>query len=146
MLICGAVGAALFRGDNQGNTALHLATWQNHPPTVDFLCYKGQEFTRSITADKVPARKGATFNQIAQELFLELQDIKLRPVETRRFQKVWIHEAACMFREKMDPKVRHMLAPTCVEIMEDVLHRFDPRPETGTTHLPLLSHGSCGEA
>lgn len=112
---------------------MHLATWQNHPASVDFLCYKGQEFTRSITADKVAVRRGTTFNELAQELFSEMQDKKLRPIETRRFQKIWIHETACLFREKMDPKVRHMLAPTCVEIMEDVLHRFDPRPETGMT-------------
>jgi ankyrin repeat protein len=124
-------GAPLFLGDNQGNTPLHLATWQNHPPTVDFLCAKGQEFTRAITSSKVLVNPGQSFQDLAQEIFQELQHTKLRPIETRRFQKRWLYEASVLFRTKMSPLVRHMIAPTCVEIMDDVLHRFDPRPETG---------------
>lgn len=125
------LGAPLFLGDNQGNTPLHLATWQNHPPTVDFLCAKGQEFTRSITSNKVLVNPGQTFEELSRLIFLEMQDTKLKPIETRRFQKLWLFEASQLFRQRMSPNVRHMIAPTCIEIMDDVLHRFDPRPETG---------------
>lgn len=110
---------------------MHLATWQNHPPTVDFLCGKGQEFTRSITSNKVLVNPGQTFDDLAQVIFQDMQEVKLRPTETRRFQKIWLFEASQLFRQKMSSTVRHMIAPTCLEIMEDVLHRFDPRPETG---------------
>ena len=125
------LGAPLFLGDNQGNTPLHLATWQNHAPTVDFLCSKGQEFTRSITSNKVLVNPGQTFEELSKNIFLEMQDTKLKAIETRRFQKLWLFEASQLFRQRMSPLVRHMIAPTCIEIMDDVLHRFDPRPETG---------------
>jgi hypothetical protein len=121
----------LFLGDNQGNTPLHLATWQNHPPTVDFLCFKGQEFTRAITSSKVLVNPGQSFDDLAHVIFQDLQTQKLKPIETRRFQKRWLYEASVLFRQRMSSSVRHMIAPTCTEIMDDVLHRFDPRPETG---------------
>ena len=43
---------------------------------------------------------------------------------------MWLNDAANLFRSRMDPSRQHMIAPTCDEIMVDILQRFDPRPET----------------
>lgn len=55
-----------------------------------------------------------------------------------RFEKEWLADANNVFIRKMDIDVRHMLAPSCSEIMIDVLQRFDNRPETGI----FVSHKS----
>jgi len=48
-----------------------------------------------------------------------------------RFEKNWLNDAAAMFSDLMDDDVRYMIPSSSKETMEDVLARFDPRPETG---------------
>ena len=51
-------GALLFNPDFMGNMPMHFAASGNKVKTLDFLAGKGQEFTRSITSDKVPVKTG----------------------------------------------------------------------------------------
>jgi hypothetical protein len=127
-------GGRIFEKDHMGNTALHLAALQNAASTVDFLAYKGQEFTRAITSDKTRVKPGVVFEELATEVWEDVQTIKLHLSETRRFEKSWLGFASKIFCERMDPSVQHMVAPTeHVDIVKDVLTRFDPRPETGVS-------------
>jgi ankyrin repeat protein len=140
---CGVLmdaGSMVFGRDNIGNTPLHLAAMKNRLDTMDLLAAKGQEFTRSICADKLECLPGVSFNALAARIFQQLQDTKLRNVETRRFQKDWLHEGSALFRNSMAENRKHMIAPTSEELMRDVLLRFDPRPETGIR----ISHGVDG--
>lgn len=123
-------GVGIFDGDFQGNNPLHLAAENNHVKMVDFLAYKGQNFTREITSDKLRVKVNTKFDDLAAIVFEAMQDKKLSRRDYRRFEKTWCHEAAEMFRSMMDKNVRHMLAPSCEEIAFDTLVRFDPRPET----------------
>ena len=133
-------GALVFGRDNIGNTPLHLAAMKNKLATMDVLASKAQEFTRAVCADKLLVRPGMTFDALAKSVFQKMQDEKLKAVETRRFEKEWLHEAAGVFRDAVAEDRKHMLAPTSVELMKDVLKRFDPRPETGVT----ISYGVEG--
>lgn len=124
-------GAKMFSVDMQGNTPMHLAAICNHYDVVDFLAHKGQELARSVCSDKVKVTKGGNFEGLVEQVFEELPAIKLRGSDTVRFEKQWLHDAAVLFVRKTDPEVRFMLPRSCKEIMDDVLLRFDPRPETG---------------
>jgi hypothetical protein len=124
-------GGKLFAGDMQGNTPLHLAAIANHHEVVDYLASRGQELTRVLTSDKVKPKKDATFNQLVEIVFTKLIETKLKANETIRFEKVWLHDAAILLVTLMDDNVKYMLPRSCIEIQEDVLLRFDPRPETG---------------
>jgi ankyrin repeat protein len=124
-------GGKLFAGDMHGNNALHLAAVNNHYEVVDFLAAKGQDLARLITSDKVLARKNTTFIEMATQVFEQLPGIKLKSNETVRFEKHWLNDGALLLAQLMDEDVKFMLPRCCEEIMEDVLARFDPRPETG---------------
>lgn len=124
-------GVKVFAVDMQGNTPLHLAAIGNHYDVVDFLAYKGQELSRTICSDKVKCLKDGNFMTMVQRIFKELPLMKLKDSDTVRFEKAWLHDAAVMFLKWTDPEVRFMLPRSCREIMDDVLLRFDPRPETG---------------
>ena len=52
-------GARLFDGDFTGNTPLHLAAYYARAPMVGYLSWQGQEYTRTITSDKMRPKKGA---------------------------------------------------------------------------------------
>lgn len=124
-------GARLFEGDFEGNTPLHLAAIGNSIETVDFLAASALDFTRSITSDRVRPRPDKIFNDFVADLFEVMQREKLHPSESRRFEKLWIADAASRFIQLMDPAVSHMVSRGSRPIMDDVLNRFDPRPETG---------------
>lgn len=124
-------GARLFAGDHMGQTALHFAAMGNHFETVHFLAFKGQEFVRAITSDKVLVKKGSSFMALCEEVFEEMQSRMLASIETRRFEKTWLNETTKYFSSCLDSDVSHMLAPSCPGITDDILARFDPRPETG---------------
>ena len=80
-------GAHIFDADMQGNSALHLAAMRNHTDVVDLLAYQSQEFTRTITSDRLPAKGSQTFDQIVHYIYKELPERKLRKADTRRFEK-----------------------------------------------------------
>lgn len=124
-------GSHIFARDHGGNTALHLASAKNHPATVNMLAVLCQSVTRSITSDKKPVKNGVTFLELAEECFLEMQDKKLNLGDPRRFEKAWLCECANLFISKMDNETKHLLGPCSVEIMNDVLQRFDLRPDAG---------------
>lgn len=124
-------GVRVFAIDMQGNTPLHLAAIGNHYAVVDYLAYKGQELSRTICSDKVKCVKDGNFLSLVERIFKELPTMKLKPSDTIRFDKQWLHDAAVQFVRWTDPEVRFMLPRSCKEIMEDVLLRFDPRPESG---------------
>lgn len=124
-------GGKLFAGDLQGNSPIHLAAIANHYICVEYLASRGQELTRVLTSDKVRPKKDKTFQQLVDEVFEKVPAMKLKPNETIRFEKVWLHDAAVLFCRLMDDDVKYMLPRSCPEIMDDVLQRFDPRPETG---------------
>lgn len=128
--------AHIFASDHQGNTALHLAAVRNHVETVDLLANLGQNMTRSIVSDKLSVMEGISFNQLAEEVYDEMQLIKLRPNEPRRFEKVWLAEGANLFISKMAPDRKHLLGPVSDEIMRNVLLRFDHRPDSGIMATP----------
>jgi ankyrin repeat protein len=134
-------GGMMFAGDIQQNTALHLAAMANHYDCVNFLAFKALDITRQMTSDKVKVRKSTTFQQLADEVFALIPPQKLTSSDTVRFEKTWLNDAANLFISLMDRDVIHMLSPSCKEIMEDVLERFDPRPETGI----FLNGGLNGE-
>ena len=123
-------GAKLFAGDHMGNTPMHFAAIGNFVKTVDFLSYKGQEFSRSIVTDKVLCQKGGSFQLLVEKVFERMQQIKLSSADTLRFEKDWVNDASAVLNEMMDSD-RHMLAPSCEGIAVDIVERFDPRPETG---------------
>ena len=124
-------GGKLFHRDLQGNTPLHLAALCNHYEVVDYLAFRGQDLTRQVYSDKVRPKQGITFDEVVAEIFEKMPLVKLSQAETVRFEKIWLHEAALMFLKVMDKNVRYMMPMSCTEIMDDVLTRFDPRPETG---------------
>lgn len=134
-------GAMMFAGDIQENTGLHLAAMNNHYDCVNYLAFKALDVTRMITSDKILVQKGKNFLQLAEEVFALLPTLKLTSSDSVRFEKLWLNDAANMFIAKMDKDVVHMLAPSSAEIMEDVLARFDPRPESGI----FLNGGINGE-
>jgi ankyrin repeat protein len=123
--------AQMFIGDIQGNTPLHFSVMGNHIQATNYLAFKGVDFVRNIVSDKVRPRSEATFDDVIEEVFYNLQDIKLHASEQRRFEKTWLSDAADLFIKLMDPNTRHMLPTVAVEVQDDVLMRFDPRPETG---------------
>lgn len=124
-------GGKLFAGDMQGNSALHLAAILNHYDVVDYLASRGQELTRLITSDKVRPLANGTFDDLCKMIYEQLPPKMLTENETVRFEKIWLHEAAKMFVKLMKPDARFMVPRSCHEIVQDVLNRFDPRPETG---------------
>jgi hypothetical protein len=128
----------IFDKDHQGNTALHLAAAKNHVEAVDLLANLGQNMTRSIVSDKLTVLEGVTFNQLGEQVYDEMQTMKLRPNEPRRFEKIWLAEAANFFISKMDPGRKHLLGPVSQEIMRDVLLRFDHRPDSGIMATPTV--------
>lgn len=131
-------GGHIFSKDHQGNTALHLAAARNHVDTVDLLANLGQNMTRSIVSDKLTVKEGVSFNQLAEIVYDELQTMKLRPNEPKRFEKVWLAEGANVFISKMAPDRKHLLGPVSDEIMRDVLLRFDHRPDSGIMATPTV--------
>jgi ankyrin repeat protein len=124
-------GGKLFVGDLQGNTSIHLAAISNRVDCVDYLASRGQDLTRILTSDKVKPKKDSTFDQLVEVVFNKVMEVKLKPNESIRFEKIWLHDAAVLLTKLMDDNVKYMLPKSCKEIMEDVLERFDPRPETG---------------
>jgi hypothetical protein len=134
-------GGRLFGRDLHGNTPLHLAALANHVKVVDYLAFRGQELARFVYSDKVRPRKQSTFDQLMIEIFEKLPIAKLQQQETIRFEKEWLHDAAIYFYQQVDKEVRYMVPLSCLEIMEDVLTRFDPRPETGI----FVMHALRGE-
>lgn len=124
-------GARLFMGDLQGNTPLHLAAMANQLEVVDYLALRGQDLTRIVCSDKVRVLKDGGFEKLVEQVFHTLPSMKLKQSDTVRFEKRWLHDAALLFVKMADSEVRHMIPRSCEEIMHDVLHRFDPRPETG---------------
>jgi ankyrin repeat protein len=134
-------GAMMFAGDIQKNTPLHLAAMNNHLECVNYLAFKALDVTRMMTSDKIKVKKDKNFLELSEEVFAMLPGIKLTSSDTVRVEKTWLHDAANLFISKMDKDVIHMLAPSCEEIMEDVLARFDPRPESGI----FLTSGVNGE-
>eukprot|EP00605_Chrysophyceae_sp_TOSAG23-4_P002678 GSChrysophyteH1.ASY1.ANO1.2954.1 assembled CDS len=135
-------GAMMFEGDFGGNTALHFASFHNHVNLIDYLCFQGQEHTRTVTSDKAKPTSKMTFNQLSAVVFEKIMDKKLTIRDLRRVEKKWLNECAEMFRSLCDEKPKAMLAHTCDQIMDDVLERFDPRPETGV----FMIKGTAGEA
>ena len=103
----------------------------NQYDTVNFLAFKGLELTRLITSDKVRVKKDTPFDKLVEHVFKTYPKLKLTSAETERFEKQWLSEAANYMHSLMDHEVKHMIAPCCEEIMNDVLMRFDPRPESG---------------
>jgi ankyrin repeat protein len=85
-------GVGIFDGDFQGNNPLHLAAENNHVKMVDFLAYKGQNFTREITSDKLRVKVNTKFDDLAAIVFEAMQDKKLSRRDYRRFEKTWCHE------------------------------------------------------
>ena len=134
-------GAMMFAGDIQRNTPLHLAAMNNHLDCVNYLAFKALDVTRMMTSDKIKVKKNKTFLELTEEIFNMLPGLKLTSSDTVRVEKVWLNDAANLFISKMDKDVIHMLAPSSDEIMEDVLQRFDPRPESGV----FLTGGVNGE-
>ena len=124
-------GGRIFAPDFHGNTPLHLAAMKNSYEVVDYLAFRGQNLTRIIYSDKTRAKKGKTFEEYVEEIFQVMPEMKLSQAESRRFEKAWLHDAALYFLKNMDDDVKYMIPRSCEEIMEDVLARFDPRPETG---------------
>ena len=131
-------GGHIFAFDHQGNSALHLAAMRNHVDTVDLLANLGQNMTRSIVSDKLTVKEGVSFNTLAEEVYDEMQTLKLRPNEPRRFEKLWLAEGANMFISKMAPDRKHLLGPVSEEIMKNVLLRFDHRPDSGIMATPSV--------
>lgn len=134
-------GSMMFAGDMQQNTPLHLAAMNNHLECVNYLAFKALEITRMITSDKIKVKRDKTFLQLAEEVYAMLPGMKLSLSETVRVEKKWLNDAANIFISMMDKDVVHMLAPSSSEVMEDVLARFDPRPESGI----FLNGGVNGE-
>ena len=134
-------GIWMFEGDFSGNSALHLAAFYNHDQVVNFLAWRSQEHTRTVSSDKVRPQEGKTFNELAKFVFEKIMDKKLTWRDLRRVEKTWLHECAVMFRSLCDTKPKAMLGHSCEEIMFDVLTRFDPRPETGV----FIIRGVAGE-
>lgn len=135
-----AGGARLYDRDHIGNTALHLAAFGNNPDTIDYLCFQSKENTRAIISDKVLCRQGSSFEKLTLEIFEDLPKLKLSKKEQIRFEKQWLKDASILFVNRMDPSVSQYIAPANDDIMADVLHRFDPRPETGIQiYDPLTS-------
>jgi len=124
-------GAMMFLGDLQGNTSLHLATLNNHYDTVNVLANAGLELTRTVTSDKIRVKNNTTFDELVHYVFINLPKLKLKSSETLRFEKCWLCDAANYMHSLMDDNVKHMIALCSIEIMDDVLNRFDPRPESG---------------
>jgi len=123
--------AMIFLGDLQGNTSLHLATLNNHYDAVDILANQGLELTRIITSDKIKVKKNMIFDELVNYVYINLPKMKLKSSETLRFEKLWLCDAANYMHSLMDDNVKHMIALCSIEIMYDVLSRFDPRPESG---------------
>lgn len=123
--------AQMFLGDIQGNTPLHYSVMGNHIQCTNYLAFKGVDFVRNVVSDKVRPRPEATFDNVVEEVFYKLQDMKLHVSEQRRFEKTWLSDASELFIKLMSPNTRHMLPIVSVEVQDDVLMRFDPRPETG---------------
>jgi len=126
-------GGRLYDKDHSGNTALHLAAFGNNPDTVDYLCYQSKEYTRAIISDKVRCRSNSSFQKLTDEVFEDLPKLKLSKKDQIRFEKLWLKDASILFINRMDPSVSQYVAPANDDIVEDVLARFDPRPETGIT-------------
>jgi hypothetical protein len=125
-------GAQLFHPDFSKNTAIHLAAMANKARTVDYLATKGQDFCRSITSDRVRPCKNKTFAELCDEVWEDLQTLKLTKWDVRRFEKTWLGDASVLFCSRMDADVKHMVcSSTNKDIIHDILSRFDPRPETG---------------
>lgn len=124
-------GGKVFAPDFHGNSPLHLAAMKNSYEVVDYLASRGQDLARIIYSDKTRAKKDKTFDQFVEEIFEIMPEKKLSQAESRRFEKAWLHDAALYFLQHTDDNVKYMVPRSCEEIMEDVLARFDPRPETG---------------
>jgi ankyrin repeat protein len=134
-------GSMMFAGDLQQNTPLHLAAMNNHLDCVNYLAFKALDVTRMMTSDKIKVKRDRTFLQLSEGVFGMLPGMKLTSSDTVRVEKTWLNDAANLFISLMDKDVIHMLAPSCPEIMDDVLARFDPRPESGI----FLTGGVNGE-
>ena len=132
--------AKMFEGDFSGNTPLHLGAYEGRADVLAALAWRGQEFTRTITSDKLLPRANTTFSQLAKEVFEAVMKAKLTKNDVRRVQKDWLHDCAVMFRALCDEAPGAMLSHCCPDIMWDVLERFDPRPETGV----YVSTGTAG--
>lgn len=78
---------------------------------------------------------GYKFDDLVERLFKEIPLEKLKQSDTQRFEKAWLCDTANKLITLCDKKVQFMLPKTTKEIMEDVLNRFDPRPETGLNYL-----------
>lgn len=135
----------------QACSKFHICCSSNAVQVVDYLAAKGQELARTITSDKVQGVRGMTFLDLCTKVFEAIPAMKLGPAETVRFEKTWVHAGAVHLVTLLDPvshsfvlvflltdgmallaqDVRYMLPRSCEEIMQDVLARFDPRPETG---------------
>lgn len=124
-------GAMIFQGDNQGNSPLHLAALSNHPTTIDLLAVKSKQLVYKVTSGRQAIHKSKTFDDLVDELFCIIPEEKLRKSDSQRFEKCWIKDAANKLISLLDMKYQFMLPKTSEHIMEDVLMRFDPRPETG---------------
>jgi hypothetical protein len=124
-------GAFIFQGDFQGNTALHFAARFGHRKTVAYLASKGQELVRLICSDKVLCKKSTKFDMLVEEVFRILPEVKLSGHDTVRYEKEWTVDGANLFSKLMDNNTRFMLPKTNKQVQDDVLARFDPRPETG---------------
>jgi hypothetical protein len=133
-------GAKMFEGDFSGNTPLHLSSYQGNAAVASALAWRGQEFTRSVCADKVRPKSDATFLELSKQVFEAIMKLKLSKYDVRRVQKDWLHDAAVLFRSMCDEGPGSMVGHSCKEIMWDVLERFDPRPETGV----YVSSGTAG--
>jgi len=60
--------APMFEADFLGNTALHLAAFYNRHEVVSYLAFKGQDYTRTVTSDKVRCKAGVTFNELSEKV------------------------------------------------------------------------------
>eukprot|EP01041_Mallomonas_annulata_P002379 gene2379-4623_t len=132
------VGGKIFDKDMQGNTPVHLACRGNYTETVALLMEQGQTYTRHMTADVVWPRRDLTFDQLVQRIFIEIPLDKLHKADTPRFEKQWLGEAADRFLDEMDQSKRYMLASPGPDIVEDILKRFDARPETGVYVISVV--------
>jgi hypothetical protein len=104
----------------------------NHTDTLDMLIEVGMDYVRQIFTDIIPVKDRYTFAQLTSDVFANLPKEKLSVFETHRFEKSWLGDAVEMFLSKVDPMPKKKLPlPNNPEIIQDVLNRFDPRPETG---------------
>lgn len=124
-------GSRVFDSDSRGNSALHLAAQGNHLETLDLLVHHALERCRDITFGRVTCRGAMSFETLVEQIFEELPRTKLAEKDTIRFEKRWLFEACHMFLRQVDFSKKSLVPTPTQHIADDILKRFDARPESG---------------